>query len=104
MALKQLDDEQITVSASLVKVTSTKLVSTGGVTQGIILINFQHVSGGLIRVNSKTDPAADGSVGFQKSVGDEWQVAGFDDMVNFQMIKETSESDATIMCQFFGAP
>jgi len=104
MALKQLNDEQITVSTALIGVTSTKLVNTAGVTQGVILINFQHVSGGTIRVNSKTSPTAGGTVGFQKTIGDEWQVAGFDDMTNFEMIKETSESDATVMCQFFGAP
>jgi hypothetical protein len=104
MALVQISEEQITVSSSSIGVTSTLLVDTSGDVTGVKIARFAHESGGIIRVNAKTAPAANGTVGAQKTIGDEWQVSGFDDLNNFRMIKETSESDATVNVMLFGTP
>jgi len=104
MALRQLSEEQITVSTSSIGITSTLLTNAAGADLGILMVTMQHRSGGKIQVNANTAPAADGSVGDEKTIGDEWKISGWDDINNFRMIKQTSESDATINVMLFGAP
>tara|TARA_Y100000034_G_scaffold88013_1_gene105583 strand:+ start:268 stop:600 length:333 start_codon:yes stop_codon:yes gene_type:complete len=104
VALRQISEEQIIVSTASIGITSTLLVDANGNTVGIIHADFQHRSGGIIQINAQTAPAADGSVGIERTIGDEWRVIGFEDLKNFRMIKQTGESDAVVNVTLFGAP
>jgi len=105
MAVRQLSDEQVTVQALAVGITSTLLVDTDGNTLGVQHAMFQHLSGGKIKTNASQDPTQGGTEGsFERDVGDEWMVSGFDDLTSFRMIKGTAESDAIINVQLFGYP
>tara|TARA_Y100000310_G_C20156923_1_gene567276 strand:+ start:64 stop:372 length:309 start_codon:yes stop_codon:yes gene_type:complete len=64
---------------------------------------FQHRSGGKIYHNIISDPVAGGGAGdIPGYVGDIWTIKGHDHIKNFDMIKQTSESDATVVAQYFG--
>jgi len=105
MAVRQLEDEQITVQASAIGITSTLLVDSNGNTLGVQHAMFQHLSGGKIKTNASRDPTAGGTEGsFERDVGDEWMVSGFDDLRDFRMIQGTGEADAVINVQLFGYP
>ena len=107
MALRQLGGEVITVSTVVIGITSTLLEDADGKWLNVIEAIFQHESGGQIRGDAEKvpgAPAADGSEGRRFVTTAEWKVTGADDLKNFRMIKETSEADATIGVQLFGAP
>lgn len=104
MALRQISEEQITVSTVSIGITSGLLVDSTGNPLDIILATFQHRSGGKIQENAQTAPTADGSVGDERTIGDEWKVTGHDDLANERMIKQTSESDAVVNVRLYGAP
>ena len=107
MALTQIGGEVITVSTVVIGITSTLLVDSDGNTLNVKEAIFQHESGGQIRGDAEKvpgAPAADGSEGRRFSATAEWKVTGFDDLVNFRMIKETGVDDAIVGVQLFGAP
>lgn len=105
MALRQISAETITVQGTAIGITSTKLVDASGNTLDIVRAHFQHRSGGKIFALASATPAAAGGNGEQQfTVGDDWEVIGFDDLKTFKMIKQTGEADAVIDVQLEGAP
>lgn len=105
MAVRQKEDEQITVSSTAIGITSTLLVDADGNQLNIQHAMFQHLSGGKIQTNAFTTPTGGGTEGsFEREPGDEWMVSGSDDLTSFRMIQGTGESDAIVNVQLYGYP
>ncbi len=105
MALKQLSSETITVSTAAIGITSSLLVDTTGRLYNVIHADFQHRSGGKINCLAQATPVAAGGNGeTQRSIGDEWRVIGYSDLVTFKMVKQTGEADAVVDVQLYGTP
>ena len=102
MALRAKSTEEITVSSSAIGVTASLLVSSDGLTTGVVMGSFQHASGGDIHINPINDPVAGDGDDMKKIARDIWEVWGFDDLQNFQMIKQTGASDAKVVVHLFG--
>ena len=101
MALRAKSTEEITVSSSAIGVTAGLLVSDGAPT-GVVMGVFQHASGGDIHINPINTPVAGDGDDMKKIARDIWEVWGFDDLQNFQMIKQTGASDAKVVVHLFG--
>lgn len=102
MALVALATEEITVGGAAIGITATLLVDADGKTLGAVMAKFQHASGGDIHSNPVNTPVAADGDDFKRSVGNIWEVWGYDDLTNFKMIAQTGESDAKVVMHLFG--
>lgn len=102
MALVAIATEVITVSTIKIGITPTLLVDTNGDPTRAIYAKFQHSSGGAIHTNPLNDPVQADGDDFKRVITSVWEVWGYDDMKNFQMIKQSGESDAEIVVHIFG--
>jgi hypothetical protein len=94
----QRDGENITVSATAIGPTAAKV--TGNVYAAL----FWLKSGGKIHHNTLTTPTAAGVTGDIGRILDEkWEVEGADEVLNFKMVKQTSEPDAVVAVQYYGS-
>lgn len=99
MALNEQSAETITVSSTAIGITS------GLLTSRVFMARMQHRAGGMINHLISSTPVAGGGAGeCQRTIGEEWEVWGANDLRDFKMIKQTAESDATIDVQLYGAP
>ena len=95
--LINIDGENIAVSTLAIGPTTAK------VTDAVIMASFVHKSGGDIHFNTVSDPTAAGITGdFPAVATDKWEVWGHDEVLTFRMIKQTSESDAVVVVQYYG--
>ena len=98
MALLPIDGENITVSATAIGATASKITSP------VIMGTFWLKSGGKIHHNMKTTPTAAGATGdIGEALDDKWQIWGNDQLKDFKMVKRTGEADAVVAVQYFGS-
>lgn len=108
MALKQLGSETLTLSSTSTAktLTATYLISaTTGNPTSVMMAALQLRAGGNVFELIHGTPDKDGGNGEQeRSISEEWQIWGTDDMVGWEVILKNGESTAYIDVQYYGAP